>query len=364
MNVPNPILQGGDLISNATVISSLPYSDTGTTMGFNNDYSGTCIGTGAADVVYTYTPAATALVTISLCGSTYDTGLYVKTAALVDIACNDDFCGLQSQLEVTLNAGTTYLIFVDGYSSGAGAYSLNVEAFEPCILPCTGFDEGEPVNGPGYVDNFNGGCNSTPAVFQMLTGDENGNLTLCGQTGWFINNAGGQSRDTDWIGMTMGVAGNIEVEYDGEFGLQFLEITSGVDCPATYNLGRRRSVRARVLHVLRWSPFDRGHVDWPGDLPVLADQSELGLRRSHFWLGARYRRDRDRDLGHDEGPVPVVLHFLGGTAGAGVSPRPRCLAVPPGADPAITAAASARPREPSRSRSGSGQGSGRRARAG
>jgi len=237
VNVPNPILQGGDLISNATVIASLPYSDTGTTVGYNNDYQGSCIGSTAPDVVYTYTATTTALITISLCGSTYDTGLYVKTAALVDVACNDDFCGLQSQFDVTMNAGTTYYIFIDGYSTASGAYTLNMRVNEPCILPCTGFAEGEPLIGPGYVDAFNGGCNSTPAVFQILTGDENGNLTLCGQTGWYVNNAGGQSRDTDWIGMEVGPGGSIEVEYDGEFGLQFLEITSGLNCPATYNLG-------------------------------------------------------------------------------------------------------------------------------
>ncbi|GAF75977.1 unnamed protein product, partial [marine sediment metagenome] len=39
-NVPNPglILQGGDDIGSATEIASLPYSDTGTTEGYTDDY--------------------------------------------------------------------------------------------------------------------------------------------------------------------------------------------------------------------------------------------------------------------------------------------------------------------------------------
>jgi hypothetical protein len=67
------------------------------------------------DVVYFFAPAAPARVTISLCGSmvhsdAFDTKLYVLADVLAPggrplqpLACNDDFCGYQSQLTVGLD---------------------------------------------------------------------------------------------------------------------------------------------------------------------------------------------------------------------------------------------------------------------
>jgi len=58
--------------------------------------------------------------------------------------------------------------------------------------------EGEPACGTNYVDSYNGGCNSTPNVFQDV---ECG--TICGETGTYLN--GGQNaRDTDWYRITVG----------------------------------------------------------------------------------------------------------------------------------------------------------------
>jgi len=57
------------------------------------------------DVVYAFKPAQDAAVSISLCGSSYDTvlALYSRSndwAALQQVACNDDFCSHQSYLQV------------------------------------------------------------------------------------------------------------------------------------------------------------------------------------------------------------------------------------------------------------------------
>src|SRR5687768_1087191 len=122
---PNSPQTGGDNIGNATVIPSLPYTDTGGTCGATDDYMPSCFSSGAPDVVYAYTPTVTEAVTISLCvGSNYDTGLYVYEGGPgLEIACNDDFCSLQSRIEnLLLQAGTTYYIVVDGYSSACGTY--------------------------------------------------------------------------------------------------------------------------------------------------------------------------------------------------------------------------------------------------
>ena len=37
-NIPNPVRQGGDTVANATVIPALPYNDSGTTVGYTDDY--------------------------------------------------------------------------------------------------------------------------------------------------------------------------------------------------------------------------------------------------------------------------------------------------------------------------------------
>jgi hypothetical protein len=52
--------------------------------------------------------------------------------------------------------------------------------------------ENEPVCAEDYVDLFNGGCNSTPPVFNRIE-----NCWLCGKTGGFLDN-GVSVRDTDW----------------------------------------------------------------------------------------------------------------------------------------------------------------------
>lgn len=59
--------------------------------------------------MYAFKPAQDAAVSISLCGSSYDTvlALYRRSsdwAALQEVSCNDDFCGSQSYLEVHASA--------------------------------------------------------------------------------------------------------------------------------------------------------------------------------------------------------------------------------------------------------------------
>jgi hypothetical protein len=227
-NVRNPSLQGGDTIFSARVIPGLPYYDTGTTVGYTDDYAGSCyFAGGAPDVVYRYTAAAGVTgINISLCASSFDTGLYVYDAGLNEIACNDDFCGLQSQLDnVPLVAGQTYYIVVDGYSSASGSYSLNFGVCCGPILECPpgGVAEGEPPLGDGYVDNFNGGCNTPGYPFQTLAGDDAGDYVLCGVSGWYAN-PDGNFRDTDWYLLTVGLTGAIEVTVEAEYATYFFEL--------------------------------------------------------------------------------------------------------------------------------------------
>ena len=82
-NVPSPSRQAGDTIETATVIPSLPFNDTGTTTGFDDDYDEACPFTSTSpDVVYAFTPVVTGPIVIDLCGSSYDTKLYSTTPPL------------------------------------------------------------------------------------------------------------------------------------------------------------------------------------------------------------------------------------------------------------------------------------------
>ena len=186
---------GGETVASATWINDLPYTDSDNTCGHTHDYTAACgANVSAPDLFYRYVPSTNEQVLVSLCGSAYDTVLYVLENG-VEIACNDDFCDLQSELHVAVVAGRTYTIGVSGYSTACGPYTLFVTAlYGPCI-PCpTGVQiEGEPACGPNYVDAFNGGCNSTPQMFQPVTCG-----VICGETGTYVFN-GLSHRDTDWF---------------------------------------------------------------------------------------------------------------------------------------------------------------------
>jgi hypothetical protein len=130
---------GGDTCDVATVIPGLPYSDTGNTCGYIDDYDEVCpySGSTSPDVAYEFTPAADVAVDISLCndGTWYDTKLYVYQDSCpgILIACNDDACTapngtpyVSELLGVALSAGNTYYIIVDGYGGDCGDYEMTV----------------------------------------------------------------------------------------------------------------------------------------------------------------------------------------------------------------------------------------------
>ena len=126
--------QGGDTVGEATVIDELPYSDTGTTVGYTDDYDEVCPYTGSdsPDVVYSFTPGENVALDITLCtGSDYDTKLYIYENDVTPgspYACNDDTCpGYVSELmDLGVTGGNTYYIVIDGYSGDAGNYTLDI----------------------------------------------------------------------------------------------------------------------------------------------------------------------------------------------------------------------------------------------
>jgi hypothetical protein len=86
------------------------------------------------DVYYTILARATGSITLSLCGTTFDTILYVGTSCSnFSVACNDDngpsCSGVQSSLTFAATSGTTYYVAVDGWNTNSGAYTLTVSGY-------------------------------------------------------------------------------------------------------------------------------------------------------------------------------------------------------------------------------------------
>lgn len=68
-------------------------------------------------------------INISLCGSSFDTKLYVYLGTPGSFTCltsNDDFCSLQSVVDFISTANTTYYVLVTGYGSAKGSFTMTV----------------------------------------------------------------------------------------------------------------------------------------------------------------------------------------------------------------------------------------------
>ncbi len=203
--------EGGETIEDAWVIPGLPFIDAGNTSDNNDDYDVVCpFGAWAPDVVYSFSPSEDGFVDLSLCseGNEYDTKMYIyQDSQGIVIACNDDYCSNSHTYYasflgfVPVFVGHTYFIVVDGYSHQSGPYELEMDWSRPCpgLCPENAVAEGEPPLVDWYVDEYNGGCNSDPPVFQEINwvNEEDGCAWVCGVTGWYY--AGGSSRDTDWF---------------------------------------------------------------------------------------------------------------------------------------------------------------------
>lgn len=98
---------------------------TGSTCGFADNYWASCAYNYSADVVFRFTVSTTTTLTFSLEGSTYDTLLSIHNSGFGQIACNDDYVGLQSKIVMTLGPGTYYAV-VQGYAGGCGSYRFSI----------------------------------------------------------------------------------------------------------------------------------------------------------------------------------------------------------------------------------------------
>lgn len=153
------IVQCGDILppppnddcANAIAVSCGDSVSGATTFATNSG------GNAAGDVFYSFTGTGESqMITVSLCGSSYDTYLRVFTDCSLsnEITFNDDFCDLQSELSFVSDGTSTYYIMVEGFSSNVGNFVMNVSCDEvPVYDPCAPVHEGVATNGVGFVNN-------------------------------------------------------------------------------------------------------------------------------------------------------------------------------------------------------------------
>jgi len=134
--------QGGTGWDDAVVIPNpLPYSDSGATCGNSWVIDFTCGYTAgiSPDTFYSYTACADMNLSVSLCGSTFDTELSLFDSNHNSLYCDDDFCTFQSEIDnMALTNGAQYFIVVSGYYGACGSYVISVTTTTQCSAPPQG----------------------------------------------------------------------------------------------------------------------------------------------------------------------------------------------------------------------------------
>ncbi len=169
-------------------VVDLPFSTTtATASGY-----GTCMT--SPDIWYLYTASTSGDIVVSLCGSEYDTKLAVYDSSSCDplspeIECNDDFCGMQSQITYTAVEGNLYLIQVGGFSSytGDGVLSIGPPGGPPENDSCEtaeaiGRVENYPFSTMEATASLYGTCMTSPDIWYVYTAEVSGStiVSLCG----------------------------------------------------------------------------------------------------------------------------------------------------------------------------------------
>lgn len=167
------------------------------TVGASFDGGGTCMS--SPNIWYCYTATCDGAAAISLCGSGYDTKIAVYDGCTcaplpAELACNDDACGLQSEVRIPVTAGNQYLIEVGGYGSNTGSGILNITCFEPppndnCsdVTPVT-LTIGTPTTFTGNNEGATGDCATldpgATEAWEAFTLTETADVTIdyCGTT--------------------------------------------------------------------------------------------------------------------------------------------------------------------------------------
>ena len=131
-----------DDCASATAIAgqgNFAYSNIGATTGAEGQAEGICYQFGSSavanDVWYEWTPDANGTAIVSLCaGAAHDSKLAAYPGSCASggaLACNDDNCGLASEIQFAVTAGVPVTIQLGSYpssspSSGAGSFDISI----------------------------------------------------------------------------------------------------------------------------------------------------------------------------------------------------------------------------------------------
>jgi len=217
----------------AGVLTGVPYH--GHTQAATGTDVSSCAFNDFRDAWNCWTADCTGRVSITTCGSSFDTTLAVYDACGGhELVCDDDLCPAapgRSKVTLDVTEGTTYSIRVAGYKGASGDYTLNVETCKnACCLTngvcglatlsqCAAVG-GTPL-GPGSVcrgDLDNNGIDDAcePRLLQLGAAPQQQTVGLAaGATGFTVLNAGSGTMNwmatviqgSSWLRLTAGSSG-------------------------------------------------------------------------------------------------------------------------------------------------------------
>lgn len=184
--------------------------------------------TPGQEKIYEFTPTMSGNYSLKVTSTNgYYADYFWKTGTCDDTGwmCIGDISGPTSVGFLPLTAGTTYYLLIDAESSDTVIHEFYIGCPpEPIVCPPGAVLEGEPECFDGYIDSYNGGCNSTPNVFQTLTQCCG---TICGKTGNFNS---GSTRDTDWFEFTTTTSTQVDISITAEISINLLLIDGNLGC--------------------------------------------------------------------------------------------------------------------------------------
>lgn len=166
----------------------------GDTLGATGqEYSSCAQGYDFYDVWHLFIPSVSTEYTISLCNSDFDTTLSVMDSQGTEMECNDDSCGSQSKLDLTLTGGQAYYIRIAGFDGATGSYDLNITRYltEPINDDCANASEillDDPYYGTtnSATGTATSGCSNNDQldVWHTFTPQHTGyhTISLCGSS--------------------------------------------------------------------------------------------------------------------------------------------------------------------------------------
>lgn len=167
------------------------------------------------------------------CGSRYTATLTGGPAELRGACCND---------AIGVCEDNVLLDDCEGRFTLRTSCDLLIPPCGGCIT-CT-LNEGEPICGNEYTDVTNGGCNSSPSVFQPIACDQ----TICGTSGTY-RRGGRDYRDSDWFEITTTQYYDLSWVVKAEFPVQvfIMKAAAPGDCSNSYGLATARGVGCAVV---------------------------------------------------------------------------------------------------------------------